>query len=325
MSRRIAKYIDYFANVDKDDVSTFRSYLDKIDEEMGKVDPKHEPINRRAALILNATEEPFKKNRIAVGGYSSPEHGTYSINPNAEYPNRTTTHELAHIAYKHEQGGPKFWKELEAESTAYAVAHLLGVDPDANAMKTGLYLFPYAEKAGFSAEQVGNILEGNNKIKDMARGFVKNPDYLKQYAFKDKATLEKEAQAARIEANMAKLMSYPESSQDEIIQFAKRWSRGDDYLPSLGLGLVKWEAARKVMDEFSRLNPLQQSHVTNFMRQHSLGEVQDIDLFNVEMAQKAWRKRKDSWTTYNPDFERLKKEYEQRMASQANVSNPQQH
>lgn len=313
MSRRIAKYIDYFTNVDKDDVSTFRSYLDKIDEEISKVDPKHEPINRRAALILNATEEPFKKKRIAVGGYSYPEHGTYSISPTAEYPNRTTTHELAHIAYKHGHGDLKFWEELEAEGAAHAVAHLLGVDPEANAMKTGLYLFPYAEKAGFSAEQIGNIFEGNRKIIDMAKGFVENPDYLKQYAFKDKATLEKEAQAARIEANMAKLMSYPKSSQDEIIQFAKQWSRGDNYQPSLGLGLAKWESARKIMDEFSKLNPLQQSHVTNFMRQQSGDKIQSIDLFNVENAKREWKKRKDSWTTYNPDFETLKREYDERV------------
>lgn len=312
MSRRIAKYIDYFTNVDKDDVSTFRSYLDKIDEELKKVDARHEPLNRRAALILNATEKPFNPKR-KVGGYSSPEDGTYSINPNAEYPNRTATHELAHIGYKHRRDDSNLFKELEAEGTAHAVSYLLGVDPDASAMKTALYLFPYAEKAGFSAEQIGNIFEGNRKIIDMAKGFVENPDYLKQYAFKDKATLEKEAQAARIEANIAKLLTYPKSSQDEIIQFAKQWSRGDDYQPSLGLGLAKWESARKIMDEFSKLNPLQQSHVTNFMRQQSGGKIQSIDLFNVENAKREWKKRKDSWTTYNPDFETLKREYDERV------------
>lgn len=83
---------------------------------------------------LNITEERFDYPDGNCQGYAK--EGVISINPVAQYPHKTRFHELAHNVLGHCSEGtlsdseftPKDIREVEAESVAYILCQILGLD-----------------------------------------------------------------------------------------------------------------------------------------------------------------------------------------------------
>jgi hypothetical protein len=84
----------------------------------------------RALTALDVTEESFSDLNGNVQGYSLPDKKLLAINPMAQFPYKTTFHELAHILLGHNHDMEHRVGEVEAEAVAYICANVLQVDLD---------------------------------------------------------------------------------------------------------------------------------------------------------------------------------------------------
>ena len=73
----------------------------------------------------------FESLRGNVQGYAEHDKNTIALNPLAEHPEMTLLHEIAHIVLGHTKEDCKLAKdikELEAETTAYIIGSVMGID-----------------------------------------------------------------------------------------------------------------------------------------------------------------------------------------------------
>lgn len=88
----------------------------------------------KALSVLDVVEVPFNNANGNVQGYASGR--TIAINPIAALPHKTTFHEIAHVILGHTTESvftdseltPKDIKEVEAESVAYILCQILGLE-----------------------------------------------------------------------------------------------------------------------------------------------------------------------------------------------------
>lgn len=92
----------------------------------------------KAYKILGVKLVDFEKVNGNIQGYANPEQKTLALNPLANHVEMTIWHELAHIVLEHHKAQyTRELKELEAESVAYIIGTILGIDETQKANSRG--------------------------------------------------------------------------------------------------------------------------------------------------------------------------------------------
>ncbi len=165
---RIAQNIALFADLDREAKMNF---IANANRRLAEYSNRFDDVNRNVSdwlgvrlvndLFLYPNENAFIKSRPTVKGLAW--DNSIWVNNDLPYAGKVRNHELAHVAFRHSGSNlPRIIKEIQAEGTAYGVGYKLGIPVD---VLSATSVFPiFRDKEGYSAEQIGNMIEENRPI-----------------------------------------------------------------------------------------------------------------------------------------------------------------